>query len=148
MNTNTSIDMNINTSIDMNAGLSQGFLQPCDRESRAGEANEYLKWLILRRVHMRMDSIQLRAMGKINLGLDVVRRRPAGYHEVKMVMQTVNLFDRIGITVQPSPGIHITSNLPYLPTNENNIVYKRHSCSYRPAVSSRAYPCHWRSIFP
>ncbi len=34
MNTNTSIDMNINTSIDMNAGLSQGFLQPCDRESR------------------------------------------------------------------------------------------------------------------
>ena len=73
---------------------------------------------------MRMDSIQLKAMGKINLGLDVVRRRPDGYHEVKMVMQTVNLFDRIGITVQPSPGIHITSNLPYLPTNENNIVYK------------------------
>ena len=97
---------------------------------------------------MRMDSIQLRAMGKINLGLDVVRRRPDGYHEVKMVMQTVNLFDRIGITVQPSPGIHITSNLPYLRPMRIILFTRRHSCSYRPAVSSRAYPCHWRSIFP
>ena len=43
-----------------------------------------------------MNSIQLKAMGKINLGLDVMRRRPDGYHEVKMVMQTVNLYDRVG----------------------------------------------------
>lgn len=71
-----------------------------------------------------MDSIQLRAMGKINLGLDVVRRRPDGYHEVKMVMQTVNLYDKVGITVEAEPGIRITSNLSFLPTNENNIVYK------------------------
>ena len=38
-----------------------------------------------------MDRILLKAMGKINLGLDVVRRRPDGYHEVKMIMQTVDL---------------------------------------------------------
>lgn len=71
-----------------------------------------------------MNSIQLKAMGKINLGLDVVRRRPDGYHEVKMVMQTVNLYDKVGITVEAQPGIRITSNLSFLPTNENNIVYK------------------------
>ncbi len=71
-----------------------------------------------------MNSIQLKAMGKINLGLDVMRRRPDGYHEVKMVMQTVNLYDRVGITVESQPGIRITSNLSFLPTNENNIVYK------------------------
>lgn len=71
-----------------------------------------------------MDSIQLKAMGKINLGLDVVRRRPDGYHEVKMVMQTVNLYDKIGITITPGTGIHITSNLSFLPVNENNIAYK------------------------
>lgn len=71
-----------------------------------------------------MDSIQLKAMGKINLGLDVVRRRPDGYHEVKMVMQTVNLYDKVGITIEDEPGIRITSNLSFLPTNENNIVYK------------------------
>ena len=40
-----------------------------------------------------MDEIRLKARAKINLGLDVLRRREDGYHEVKMVMQTVDLFD-------------------------------------------------------
>ena len=71
-----------------------------------------------------MKSIQLKAMGKINLGLDVVRRRPDGYHEVRMVMQTVSLYDKVGITVEDEPGIRITTNLSFLPVNENNIVYK------------------------
>ncbi len=71
-----------------------------------------------------MNSIQLKAMGKINLGLDVVRRRPDGYHEVKMVMQTVNLYDKVRITAEDTPGIRVTSNLSFLPVNENNIVYK------------------------
>lgn len=71
-----------------------------------------------------MDSIQLKAMGKINLGLDVIRRRPDGYHEVKMVMQTVNLYDKVRITVNEEPGIRVSTNLPFLPVNENNIVYK------------------------
>lgn len=71
-----------------------------------------------------MDSIQLKAMGKINLGLDVVRRRPDGYHEVKMVMQTVNLYDKIGICINSEKKIQITSNLSFLPVNENNIAYK------------------------
>ena len=38
-----------------------------------------------------MDQIQLRAMAKINLGLDVIRRREDGYHEVRMIMQTIRL---------------------------------------------------------
>lgn len=71
-----------------------------------------------------MDRILLKAMGKINLGLDVVRRRPDGYHEVKMVMQTVNLYDKVEITAESKPGIRISANLSFLPVNENNIVYK------------------------
>lgn len=71
-----------------------------------------------------MESIQLKAMGKINLGLDVVRRRPDGYHEVRMVMQMVNFYDRITITKLDHPGIEVTTNLSFLPTNEHNIVYK------------------------
>lgn len=39
--------------------------------------------------------ISLNAYGKINLGLDVVRKREDGYHEVKMIMQTVQLYDRL-----------------------------------------------------
>ena len=40
-----------------------------------------------------MDKIQLKALAKINLGLDVLRRREDGYHEVKMIMQTIGLHD-------------------------------------------------------
>lgn len=71
-----------------------------------------------------MKSIQLRAMGKINLGLDVLRRREDGYHEVRMVMQMVNLYDKIKITKIRGPKIYISTNLPFLPINENNIAYK------------------------
>lgn len=71
-----------------------------------------------------MDYIQLKAMAKINLGLDVTGKRADGYHELRMVMQMVNLYDKITITVTEEPGIHITTNLSFLPVNENNIVYK------------------------
>ena len=40
-----------------------------------------------------MDEITLKALAKINLGLDVVRRREDGYHEVRMIMQTIHLYD-------------------------------------------------------
>ena len=62
---------------------------------------------------------KLRAYGKINLGLDVLRKREDGYHEVKMIMQTVGLFDQIDLFKSGEPGIRIETNLPYLPVNEN-----------------------------
>lgn len=66
----------------------------------------------------------LKAYGKINLGLDVLRRREDGYHEVRMIMQTVGVFDRVDLIRQTEPGIQVETNLYYLPTNENNLVYK------------------------
>ena len=71
-----------------------------------------------------MDEITLKALAKINLGLDVIRRREDGYHEVSMVMQTIHLYDRLEIAKSHEPGIHIRSNLNFLPVNENNLVYK------------------------
>ncbi len=71
-----------------------------------------------------MKDISIKALAKINLGLDVVRRREDGYHEVKMVMQTIHLFDRLEIRKTVSSGIHIETNLSFLPTNENNLIYK------------------------
>ena len=44
------------------------------------------------------DKIELKAYGKINLGLDVIRKRPDGYHVLDMIMQTVNVYDDIIIT--------------------------------------------------
>lgn len=66
----------------------------------------------------------LKAYGKINLGLDVLRRRDDGYHEVRMIMQTVGVYDRIDMERRETPGISLETNLYYLPTNENNLVYK------------------------
>ena len=70
-----------------------------------------------------MKEISVKALAKINLGLDVVRRREDGYHEVKMVMQTIHLFDRLEMK-KTAGGITMTTNLSFLPTNENNLVYK------------------------
>ena len=71
-----------------------------------------------------MDKISLKALAKINLGLDVVRRREDGYHEVRMVMQTIHLFDRLNIEKTKKAGISIKTNLFFLPVNENNLIYK------------------------
>ena len=71
-----------------------------------------------------MDKMQLRACAKINLGLDVLRRREDGYHEVKMIMQTVRMYDQIELQKTSEAGIQVKTNLYYLPTNENNLVYK------------------------
>ena len=70
-------------------------------------------------------TLQGKAYGKINLGLDVLRKRPDGYHDVKMIMQTVSLHDRITITkLNLETDITLETNLNFLPTNENNLVYK------------------------
>lgn len=66
----------------------------------------------------------LKAYGKINLGLDVLRKREDGYHEVRMVMQTVGIYDKIDLYVKETPGIQVETNLYYLPNNETNLVYK------------------------
>ncbi len=71
-----------------------------------------------------MNEIQLRAFAKINLGLDVLRRRPDGYHEVKMVMQTIRLFDKLHLIKRMDNNITVDTNLSYLPNNENNLVYR------------------------
>lgn len=68
--------------------------------------------------------MKLKAMAKINLGLDVVRKREDGYHEVRMIMQTVQLHDELILTETPESGIRMTTNLPYVPVNSNNLAYR------------------------
>ena len=68
--------------------------------------------------------MELRALGKINLGLDVLGRRENGYHDVRMVMQTVYLYDLITLEKKEEPGIELATNLSFLPANENNLAYR------------------------
>lgn len=71
-----------------------------------------------------MNTIHLKAYAKINLGLDIVRKREDGYHEVKMIMQTIGLYDKLVIHKTSNPNVTLKTNLPYLPADMNNLVYK------------------------
>lgn len=72
-----------------------------------------------------ISTLQAKAYGKINIGLDVLKKRVDGYHEVKMIMQTISLYDHITITKQKNAtDIQLETNLSFLPTNDNNLVYK------------------------
>lgn len=68
--------------------------------------------------------MRLRAMAKINLGLDIIRKREDGYHDVRMVMQTIQMYDVLEIYKKEEPGISLVTNLPYIPSDERNLVYK------------------------
>ena len=70
------------------------------------------------------NTLQLKAYAKINLGLDVVRKREDGYHEVRMVMQTIKLYDKLTFRVLEEDAIRLKTNLGFLPVDENNLVYK------------------------
>ena len=71
-----------------------------------------------------MDSLTIHAMAKINLGLDVLRRRENGYHDVKMVMQTVDLYDSLTFKKSKVPGIFIQTDHENIPCDESNLIYK------------------------
>lgn len=68
--------------------------------------------------------MRLRAFAKINLGLDILRKREDGYHEVRMIMQTIQMYDVLEMKKVKKPGISLSVNYPYIPSDERNLVYK------------------------
>lgn len=71
-----------------------------------------------------MNSIQLKSRAKINLSIDVLGKREDGYHLVEMIMQTIDLYDRIKISALNEDKIVIKSKSLDIPLNDDNIVYK------------------------
>ena len=68
--------------------------------------------------------LELKALAKINLGLDVLGRRENGYHDVRMVMQTIYLYDNVILEKTEESGIQLKTNLFFLPVDDKNIAYK------------------------
>ena len=68
--------------------------------------------------------MRLQAFAKINLGLDVLGKREDGYHEVRMIMQTIRMYDQLDMRKSVEPGIHLTTNKKYIPLDENNLVWR------------------------
>lgn len=70
-----------------------------------------------------MDSIKVKTSAKINLSLDVVGRKPDGYHLIESIFQSVNIYDIITVS-KIENGIHLTCNEPEIPCDSRNIAYK------------------------
>ena len=68
--------------------------------------------------------MDIRAYAKINLALDVVRKREDGYHDLRMVMQMTGMYDLLRIEPKREPGVTLTSNLPFLPTDSRNLAVR------------------------
>ena len=71
-----------------------------------------------------MDYVERKAYAKINLGLDVLRRREDGYHEVKMIMQTVDIWDRLTFRISSEPEIELSVGDVPLPAGKDNLIYR------------------------
>ena len=95
-----------------------------------------------------MNQVVIKAMAKVNLGLDVLRRLENGYHEVKMVMQTVNLYDELTVKKEEGNGIAITSNTGELPLNEDNLIYKAARLIFEKAGKSYGVSIHLDKKIP
>lgn len=71
-----------------------------------------------------MKAIQLKAPAKVNFRLDVLRRRPDGYHDLRMIMQRIDLCDEVNITLRDTPGIRVTCGRAGVPDGPGNIAWR------------------------
>lgn len=78
-----------------------------------------------------MSKFNIKSKAKINLSLDVISKREDGYHNLKMIMHTVNLWDEICFKETTDSNISISSNMPFLPCDERNIIYKTYQEFYK-----------------
>lgn len=94
-----------------------------------------------------MNQIDVTSNAKINLTLDVLRKRDDGYHELKMIMQTVSLYDIINLRKTDS-GISLKTNLKYLPTDSRNIAYAAAELFFTAAEISGGVNINIKKIIP
>lgn len=73
-----------------------------------------------------MDKIELKAYGKINIGLDVIRKREDGYHDLDMIMQTVGVYDDVIISRKDGTQtyeIEVSTDADVLPNDKGNLAF-------------------------
>ena len=91
--------------------------------------------------------IHLKALAKINLGLDVIGVREDGYHLVRMVMQTIDLYDWVTVRKAAHKDITLATNLNFLPADHHNIAYQAAELLKKDYHRSRAWMCASTSVF-
>lgn len=71
-----------------------------------------------------MLKVMVKAPAKINLSLDVLHKREDGYHEVEMIMTTIDLADRLELTLLDKDEIRIISHNRFVPDDQRNLAYQ------------------------
>ncbi len=71
-----------------------------------------------------MPNLSLKAYAKINLTLEILRRLPSGYHEIRSVMQQLALYDALTLQDKAEGSIEITCDSPEIPCDEQNLAWK------------------------
>jgi 4-diphosphocytidyl-2-C-methyl-D-erythritol kinase len=69
-------------------------------------------------------TLRLKSPAKVNLRLEILRRREDGYHELRTLMQKISLSDTLSVSLEKEKGIFITTNHPGLPLGKKNLVYR------------------------
>ena len=65
--------------------------------------------------------MEVQACAKLNLTLDVLGKRPDGYHDLRMIMQSIDLSDRLTLEENGGAGLRVCTTLHFLPNNEKNL---------------------------
>lgn len=68
--------------------------------------------------------LTLKSPAKVNFRLDVLKRRPDGYHELRMLMQQISLYDEVAIKVTATPGVRVTTDSAAVPAGAGNIAWQ------------------------
>ena len=96
-----------------------------------------------------MSKFIVNSKAKINLSLDILSKREDGYHNLSMIMHTVNLCDTLTFDEKKEKEISLSSNLPYLPCDSKNIVYKAYETFYNNSgVEKQGFDIHINKSVP
>ena len=98
---------------------------------------------------MTVKRVEVLAYAKINLMLDIIRRRTDGYHDLFMIMQSVGVADRVTVEREPGRKLRLTASIDDIPLDDKILHGKRPLCSLRPpGYAVRDCIFTWRSTFP
>jgi 4-diphosphocytidyl-2-C-methyl-D-erythritol kinase len=70
------------------------------------------------------EALHLESPAKVNLRLEILKKREDGYHEVRTVLQKISLYDTLHFSLKKENGISITTDHPHLPVGKSNLVYQ------------------------
>lgn len=80
-----------------------------------------------------------KAPAKINLSLDVLNKREDGYHDVEMVMTTIDLADRLELRELPADKIQLSLESRYVPSDERNLAYQAAILFKKHTISKKVF---------